>query len=93
MTWKRTKESFITFVNYLNTYVPLINNLFNIKNRGDFSVHHSQDAIWVWLVQLVRSLHSSLKVPGSIPGFAETRIIVQPSFPPKLTQHSILPGR
>ena len=45
-----------------------------------------------WLAQLVRSLPSSHKVPGSILGFAEIRIFVRPSFPPKLTQLSILPG-
>ena len=45
-----------------------------------------------WLAQLVRSLPSDHKVPSSIPGFAEIRIFVQPSFPPKPTQLSILPG-
>ena len=40
----------------------------------------------VWLAQFVRSLPSDYKVPGSIPGFAEIRIFVQPSFPPKPTQ-------
>ena len=45
-----------------------------------------------WLAQFVRSLPSDHKVPGSIPGFAEIRIFVQPSFPPKQTQLSILPG-
>ena len=44
-----------------------------------------------WLVQLVRSLPSDHKVLGFIPGFAEIRIFVQPSFPPKPTQLSILP--
>ena len=42
-----------------------------------------------WLAQLVRSLPSNHKVPGSIPGFAEIRIFVQSSFPPKPTQLSI----
>ena len=37
----------------------------------------------VWLAQLVRSLPSDNKVPGLIVGFAEIRIFVQPSFPPK----------
>ena len=45
-----------------------------------------------WLAQLVRSVPSDHKVPGSIPGFAEIRIFLQPSFPPKPTQLSILPG-
>ena len=45
-----------------------------------------------WLAQQVRSLPSDHKVPGSIPGFAEIRIFVQSSFPPKLTQLSILSG-
>ena len=45
-----------------------------------------------WLAQLVRPLPSNHKVPGSIPGFAEIRIFVQPSFPPKPTQLSIFPG-
>ena len=46
-----------------------------------------------WLAQLVRSLPSNHKVPGSIIGFAEIRIFVQLSFPPKPTQLSILPGQ
>ena len=46
----------------------------------------------VWLVQLIRSLTSSHKVPGSILSFAEIRIFVRLSFLPKLTQLSILPG-
>ena len=49
--------------------------------------------MWAWLAQLVRSLPSDHKVPSSIPGFAEIRIFVQPSFPPKLTQLSILWGK
>ena len=32
------------------------------------------------------------KVPSSVPGSVEIQIFVQPSFPPKLTQFSILPG-
>ena len=50
--------------------------------------------IWVraWLAQLVRSLPSNHKVPGSIPGFAEIWIFLRPSFPPKPTQLSILLG-
>ena len=47
---------------------------------------------WAWLAQLVRSLPSNQKVPSSIPGFAEIRIFVQPSFPPKPTQLFILLG-
>ena len=43
------------------------------------------------LAQLVRSMPSDHKVPSSIPGSAEIRIFVQPSFPPKPTQLSILP--
>ena len=54
------------------------------------------DLTWMvgraWLAQLVRSLPSDHKVPGSIPSFAEIRTFVQPSFPPKPTQLSILPG-
>ena len=45
-----------------------------------------------WLAQLVRSLPSDHKVPGSIPGFAKIWIFVRPSFLPKLTQLSIFPG-
>ena len=45
-----------------------------------------------WFAQLVRSLLSSHRVPSSILDFAEIRIFVWPSFPPKLTQLSILPG-
>ena len=47
-----------------------------------------------WLAQLVRSLPSDYEVPNinSIPSSAEILIFVRPSFPPKLTQLSILPG-
>ena len=46
-----------------------------------------------WLTQLGRSLPSDHKVdPLFNPGFAEIQIFVQPSFPPKPTQLSILPG-
>ena len=45
-----------------------------------------------WLVLLVGFLPYSHKVPGLILGFAKIPIFVQPSFPPKLTQLSILPG-
>ena len=58
-------------------------------------VEHVKDKLKckrAWLAQFERSLPSDYKVPGSIPGFAEIRIFVQLSFPPKPTQLSILLG-
>ena len=69
-------------------FIPI--NLFIIMVRS-FSECFFQIE-WAWLAQLVRSLPSNHKVPGSIPGFAEISIFVQPSFPPKPTQLSILLG-
>ena len=44
-------------------------------------------------MQLVRSPPSDHKLPSSIPGLAKIRTFVPPSFLPKLTQLSILPGK
>ena len=71
---------FLYLFSVCNSKVYLI--LITFTNAGMVNV----DAV-------VRSLPSDHKVPGSIPGFAEIRIFVQPSFSPKPTQLSILRSR
>ena len=51
---------------------------------------YSEQCGRAWLAQLVRSLPSDDKVHGSIPGFAEIRIFVRPSFSPQQTRLSFL---
>ena len=58
------KYSFqIYFTHVLKTFENLHLNLNFISKVTDSG--------WAWLAKLVRSLPSSHKVPGSIPGFAE----------------------
>ena len=46
-----------------------------------------------WLAQLVRSLPYDHNNNSLIPDSAEIGTFVRPSFPPMLTQFSILPGK